>query len=377
MSSPTSPEPLRFLTSERQPDGTHTSPALSRAVERGELLRLRRGIYLPAQQWRSASPWHRYLIAVSAHAQACPEEILSGESSLALHGIPQLRVPQKIFALCRAPNRAGTRTPPPMTAKTFSQDRTLRQIPVKRMEAALKRGQSRPEFRAELRAGVAELPSARLTAPPVPWLPAPESGFLTEPLPHSLITSVPRMSFAAAVVVLDAAKRGEHSWNRGLSDDDLVPHLDLLRSRRTQIVFDTAWRFSDPRAESPGESWSRALIHELGFYPPALQERFVLPTGRHVRVDFWWEGVGVVGEFDGLMKYRKSSGLAGESAEETIIQEKLREDGLRSLGPRVIRWTWADLREPERLRRLLLGAGVPLRQETSAQLSPPCSLIPP
>lgn len=362
MSSSTSPEPLRFLTSERQPDGTHTSLALSRAVNRGELLRLRRGIYLPTEQWRNVSPWHRYLIAVSAHAHACPEEVLSGESSLALHGIPQLSVPKKVFTLCRAPNRAGTQIPPPMTAKALPPNHSLRQIPVKRMEAALRQGQSRPELRAQLRAGAADLPSTRLTVPPVPWLPAPEAGFLTEPLPHTLVTTVPRMSFAAAVVVLDAAKRGECSWNRELCDDDLAPYLDLLRSRRAQTVFDTAWRFGDPCAESPGESWSRVLIHELGFEPPALQKRFRLPDGRHVRVDFWWEGAGVVGEFDGLMKYRQSSGLTGESAEEIVIREKLREDGLRSLGLRVIRWTWSDLREPERLRRLLLGAGVPFRK---------------
>ncbi len=52
-----------------------------------------------------------------------------------------------------------------------------------------------------------------------------------------------------------------------------------------------------------------------------------------------WERWGVVGEFDGMGKYRFGSGQAGD----IVAREKLREDAIRDTGLEVIRWVWADL----------------------------------
>lgn len=60
------------------------------------------------------------------------------------------------------------------------------------------------------------------------------------------------------------------------------------------------------------------------------------------RTDFWWPGRRVVGEFDGLGKYTRAQ-PGGRSPAEVVVAEKLREDRLRDLGLRVVRWTWADL----------------------------------
>ncbi|MFC6358104.1 type IV toxin-antitoxin system AbiEi family antitoxin domain-containing protein [Luteococcus peritonei] len=115
---------------------------------------------------------------------------------------------------------------------------------------------------------------------------------------------------------------------------------------------------ADPRSESVGESLSRHLLVRAGLAPAQLQQEFPHEAGVD-RVDFWWEE-GVVGEFDGRLKYRASA-RPGVSPEEVLWQEKLREDRLRRLGLVVVRWTWDELlHQPEvvvaRVRQALAEA---------------------
>lgn len=112
----------------------------------------------------------------------------------------------------------------------------------------------------------------------------------------------------------------------------------------------------DGRAESAGESLSRAIMLEAGLPEPELQ--FEVRTAELLaRTDFAWPGRRVLAEFDGAVKYRGE--LDGRSAEEAIMAEKRREWALRELGYEVVRWDWAALREPERLvRRLSTALGL-------------------
>ena len=57
----------------------------------------------------------------------------------------------------------------------------------------------------------------------------------------------------------------------------------------------------------------------------------------------------LLGEFDGLVKYGRLL-LPGETPGEKIVKEKRREDLLRDTGARVVRWVWAELDHPDRLR---------------------------
>src|SRR5699024_9376352 len=95
---------------------------------------------------------------------------------------------------------------------------------------------------------------------------------------------------------------------------------------------------ADGRAESPGESLSRARFFEWGLPRPELQVDFRDDDGHIGRVDFWWQDRGVVGEFDGRTKYGATAGRSAEA----LWQEKLREDRLRRRGVAVVRWTWRD-----------------------------------
>ena len=43
----------------------------------------------------------------------------------------------------------------------------------------------------------------------------------------------------------------------------------------------------------------------------------------------------------------------GQTASDAVYQEKCREDALRDLGWQVVRWNWADLKDPAAIRRRL------------------------
>ncbi len=101
-------------------------------------------------------------------------------------------------------------------------------------------------------------------------------------------------------------------------------------------------------SESAGESWSRLVFADLGLTQPRQQADICDERGRFVaRVDFLFEEQRLVVEFDGDVKY------AGADGRQALIDEKRREDTLRRLGYRVVRLTWRDLADPQRIVQLL------------------------
>ena len=101
--------------------------------------------------------------------------------------------------------------------------------------------------------------------------------------------------------------------------------------------------FADGDAESPGESLSRVRMYEGGLVMPVLQKEIRDAHGRLLgRTDFWWEAVGVVGEFDGKVKYDELVASDVDVAD-VVMDEKQREQSIQDEVRRVVRWTWADL----------------------------------
>lgn len=183
-------------------------------------------------------------------------------------------------------------------------------------------------------------------------------GMTAESLAHVLGDTVPNMSPVAAAVVLDAARsplRCGRGMGRDEADAAIIPWASDAALRR----WDHAWSLSDPASESAGESVSRVLILEAGFAPPLTQQEICLPDGRIVRVDFFWPDEGIIGEFDGMEKYSRSRNLSGLSPARVVEEEKVREDELRSMGHRFVRWTWSQMMHQRRLTEILLRAGVP------------------
>jgi len=144
--------------------------------------------------------------------------------------------------------------------------------------------------------------------------------------------------FEQAVVVADAALAV------GLVDTEgLGEVLERLVRRRGIPLARRAAAFADARTESVGESRSRVAIARAGLPPPELQWVVRDEAGQLVgRTDFAWPDHGVIGEFDGQIKYGRLL-RPGQSPGDVIFAEKIREDQLRDERWEVVRWTWPDL----------------------------------
>ena len=87
-------------------------------------------------------------------------------------------------------------------------------------------------------------------------------------------------------------------------------------------------------AQSPLESISRVRLLQLGLPEPILQFEVRDSRGLVGYADMYWEEFNVIGEADGREKYQDRKSL---------VAEKLREDRIRALGFRVVRWTWEEI----------------------------------
>jgi hypothetical protein len=178
--------------------------------------------------------------------------------------------------------------------------------------------------------------------------------------------------FLDAVVTLDAGLRVPFLLPSGavtppLTKDELLAAVDRIGAARGCRGARRAAQFADGRSGSAGETVSRVNIFVCGFPAPDLQVVYLRPDGGEDIVDFAWEAKHTVqrqpllGEFDGKMKYTRAQYMHGRAAEEVVWDEKVREDRLRRPGRGVVRWLWADALSPQRLRAVLLEAGLRLQ----------------
>ena len=183
-----------------------------------------------------------------------------------------------------------------------------------------------------------------------------------EPFDVVFADTIHRLPFTEAVVIADSllAGRGGPKVRQTVQQLQSVCDAMTNASARARAAF--VLSFADAASESVGESFSRALMWELGFEIPQLQF-WVTRDGRRIaRVDYLWPRIRLAGEFDGLVKYLASQELSRKSPAEVVVEEKRREDEVRSAGYGMVRWVWADLLEPERFATILHRAGVPRRQ---------------
>ena len=112
--------------------------------------------------------------------------------------------------------------------------------------------------------------------------------------------------------------------------------------RQAELVADLA----DARVMSPGESLSRCQMFLLNLPRPELQAQHRDDEGLIGYVDFQWDGL--VGEFDGKVKYKVPPEATPDQASQILWAEKRREDRLRARGQKVARWVYADAINPAR-----------------------------
>ncbi len=129
-------------------------------------------------------------------------------------------------------------------------------------------------------------------------------------------------------------------------------------SRKLQITV----RLVRAGAESVGETLGRHLMWGQHLPEPVLQFEVRDEHGNLIgRTDYAWPDLGMLGEFDGLVKYERYL-RPGETIHDAVMREKRREDLLREItGWLMIRLIWADLFRPDetgmRLRHQLMRAG--------------------
>lgn len=338
--------PVTFSSSIGEARRGRDSRQLSRDFAAGRIVRLRRGVYLPTDAWLAGTPANRYALTTASLAVNGPPPVLCRETALMAWGLELRSVPSHVRYRTSRRSAVGS-TPvgglygdPSSAASLYS----------------------------ELRPGAGRLPQgfpdARHFGPAVSphTLLVPQLGLSlpVEPLDVALTDTLHRLPFLDSVILADgilAGRCGGPSVQR--SREALVGLTVGLASAAARRRMIAVVDFADPRSESVGESYSRALMHELGFEVPELQVWLHRDGRRIARVDFYWRRLRLVGEFDGLMKYTRAREFGDKDATEVVVAEKRREDAIRAAGERVVRWGWDDLVQPARFAAILHRAGVP------------------
>jgi hypothetical protein len=336
-----SPSPALILASRRRAL-TGSSRSLSRSYNKGELIRVRTGVYYSKPAWLAFKAWERYAATVAAVAASGPSVTFCYLTALRHWRLPVPRVPDHIHMITQSPHKAGKLPPTTRAAKDPKTGLTG-------LEKVRGYGVCRHHWEADI---------------------VQARGFGVTSLVQTVMDSVVRLELPEAVAVADTVLGSRRKEGEGLTRIDLQQASAGLASAAKRRRVLEVLALADEAAESVGESRSRALIHILGFPAPVLQRSFYDFEGFIARTDFFWPENGVIGEFDGDAKYLDDELLGGRSTREAILAEKKREDRLRALGYTVVRWDWNAVTDPEVLRRKLEAAGV------TRHKSPPHGQIP-
>jgi hypothetical protein len=172
---------------------------------------------------------------------------------------------------------------------------------------------------------------------------------LTTPA-RTLIDIARTCTFVNAVGVADHVLR-----MRMVPIHDLMQSLDDLGPVSGSAQAARVVQFASPLAETAGESYSRAVMHEHHYPAPVLQHEIVLPGGRRRRLDFYWPHLQLGGEFDGRSKY-------ADDPAEVHWQEKVRANEVFDAGVNLIRWGWLEVSQRTPFLRRLDAAGLLARR---------------
>lgn len=171
----------------------------------------------------------------------------------------------------------------------------------------------------EVAVGVAQLPPGHVTS--IGGVPATS-------MARTVVDHARRAAHVSGVVIADSALRA------GCCRDDLEQVLADCHDWPGIPAARVAMAFADPLAESVLESISRVAFARAGLPVPELQVNLRDADGFIGRVDFLWPDERVVGEADGLGKYKDIL---------DVQLEKLRQERLEQAGFVVVRWTWDDI----------------------------------
>lgn len=268
-----------------------TTKTLFDAERRGNLVRLRRGVYALSEVTEGDHPSARrdVLQRAVAAALAVPSATVSHGSAAIAYGLPML-------------------TTPTLPCLSVARDHTTI------ASVHLHRRASTASHRRLL--GLVPVTDVARTCVDV----TRESGLL------------------AGLVTTDAA------LHRGMiRPSDLDEEYRLLRGRAGLRHGRRLLELCSTLSESPLETVSRFHMDGLVAQPRQQVDLFT-STGQFLgRADFFWDRHGLVGEADGRDKYDDLE----------LYREKLRQDGMLNAGLLVTRWGWSTAMSPRRLTEQL------------------------
>ncbi len=276
---------------------------LAEALKAGLIVRLRRGMYAPAELYNSGTDAAKHLLhARAALAAQRGNVVLTGASAAALHG----------FDL-------------------YQQD--LSMVHLLRLDG----GASRHSAQANHHIDTQEIEQHIVVREGVPSI-----------APARAVWEVAcRSTMQGGVVTADSALRlqpGLFEEIRELS----VRFAHFPGSRQGRITID----FADGKSESAGESVTRVEFHRHRIPKPTLQFTVVDRHGRPAgTADFHWDDHRHLGEFDGKVKYQKFL-RPGESPADCVFREKGREDLMRADLRGMTRFVWSTVM-PQTVRRTM------------------------
>lgn len=313
--------PKLILTREHIRHGLTPKELASRSRS-GALVRVRRGVYVDGGNWRALDPWDQYRVRVSAAAEtfAAPT-IFAWHSAASVWRIPTIGLRRPVHALTLQNN--GGRS----------------------------------------RAGVLRhyVPAAGLKC-------VRRDGLLVTGRARTVLDLAAFTPFAEAVVPVDHVLKPDSAQGLpALTKEQLLAGAEGLFTAAAMRRIRAAVEFADSRSGSPGESYGRALIWIAGFEAPELQYEIRDSSGLVGYTDYYWGGVRLAGEFDGVEKYFKPEYLKGRTISQVVVDEKAREDRIRAVGIGMVRLVWAELMTAGQLERKLAAAGVPRRRARSAR----------
>jgi hypothetical protein len=276
---------------------------IRRLLRGGAWVVLRRGVYVEASVLAAAGE-RRHAVHVAGLLLVLGfDAVAGGPSAARIWGIETLRAPAGGIVV-------------------VTDDRT---VPTRRRAGYTVRAAELPPHHRTLRYGVPVTSAARTAI--------------------DLARSAP---FIDGVVAVDSVLRAGTA-----SLEQLREVLELCSPWRGGGRARRVVEFADPASESVLESVSRVAMAEQGVPTPRTQVVVGDQLGSFARVDFLWDGYGVIGEADGLAKY-EPDGV--RTVREIVRAEKRREERLMDAGFEVLRWGWADARNPPRLAHRLRAA---------------------
>jgi hypothetical protein len=307
--------PLRYVRDLGGPYETRQQHA--RAATAGRERRVARGVYLPGETWAALDARERYVALVRAVAETRGyRPLISHWSAAAVHGLPIVESwPSDVHTIV-GPTAGG------------------------RSRGGVIKHSSRVDD-----ADVVEV-----------------DGLLVTSVARTVLDVASVGNFMTAVTVADRAIYVDRFGRR----PPLCTMEELVAAWERSLPFRAFARsrdviaFAETNADSVLESVSRVNMRVIGCPRPLLQTPYYDHAGFIGEADFDWPDYRTLGEADGDIKYLNPEFRNGRTAEQVVLDEKVREDRFRALPRTVTRWRWAVAVRPERLRAHLAAVGLPM-----------------